>query len=63
MWRSPRIGVLQVFTTPLLDESACNGAHHAQEEADKQDDIDANEGSRGFKGLITKVRRREEGLV
>ena len=47
MWSGPRIGKLFVVITPLLDESTSNGAHGAQEEADKQHDIDANGGTPG----------------
>ena len=42
MWRGPGIGKLLVFITPFLDESTSNCAHHAQKEAEKQNDIDAN---------------------
>ena len=36
------MGELQVFTTPQLDKSARQRAHNAQEEAEKQHDVDAN---------------------
>ena len=42
MWGGPWIGKLLVLVTPLLDESTSNSAHHAQEEAEKQHDIDAD---------------------
>jgi hypothetical protein len=42
------ISKLQVFITPLLDESACHSADHAQEEAEKQDEIDANGETSGY---------------
>ena len=42
VWSGPGIGKLLVFIAPLLDESTANRAHHAQEEAEKQHDIDAN---------------------
>ena len=42
MWSGPGIGKLLVVVTPLLDESTSNSAHHAQEEAEEQHDIDAN---------------------
>jgi hypothetical protein len=48
MWGRPGIGKLQVFITPLLDKSACHCAHNAQEEAEKQHDIDANRGTAGY---------------
>jgi hypothetical protein len=35
------IGKLLVVFTPFLDESTSNRTHHAQEEAEKQQDIDA----------------------
>jgi hypothetical protein len=47
VWCGPGIGKLLVVITPLLDESTSNRAHHAQEEAEKQHDIDANGGTRG----------------
>ena len=34
--------MLQVFIAPLLDKSTCHRAYDAQEEAEKQHDIDAN---------------------
>ena len=37
----PGMGKIQVFITPLLDESTSNRAHRAQKEAEKQHDIDA----------------------
>jgi len=55
MWGTAGVGILHVFVTPLLDKSASHRAHHAQEEADKQDDIDANGDTRGIEGLIVKV--------
>jgi hypothetical protein len=45
VWSGPGIGKLLVFIAPLLDESTSNRAHHAQEEAEKQHDIDANGGT------------------
>lgn len=48
VWCSPRIGKLLVFITPLLDESTSDRAHHAQEEAQKQHDIDAKGGALGY---------------
>ena len=47
MWSVSGVGELLVVITPLLDESASNRAHHAQEEAEKQHDIDANGASWG----------------
>jgi hypothetical protein len=47
VWCGPGIGKLLVFIAPLLDESTSNRAHYAQEEADKQHDIDANGGTLG----------------
>jgi hypothetical protein len=43
MWSTPGIGELQVFIAPLLDKSASHCAHDAQEEAEKQHDVDAND--------------------
>lgn len=48
MWGCLGIGKLQVFIAPLLDKCACHCAHNAQEEADKQHDIDANGGTLGY---------------
>jgi hypothetical protein len=59
VWSRPGIGKVLVFTTPLLDKSAGYRAHDAQEEADKQHDIDANGVT--FVGLLTISR--EERLV
>ena len=42
VWSGPGICKHLVVVTPLLDESASNRAHHAQEEAEKQHGIDAN---------------------
>ena len=47
MRSGPGIGELLVVVTPLLDESTSNRAHHAQKEAEKKHDIDANGGTRG----------------
>jgi len=58
MWGTAGVSILHVFVTPLLDKSASHSAHHAQEEAEKQDDIDANSDTRGIEGLIVKVCRR-----
>ena len=58
MWGTAGVGILHVFVTPLLDKSASHSAHHAQEEAEKQDDIDANGNTRRIEGLIVKVCRR-----
>ena len=50
----PGIGKLQVFVTPLLNESACHCAHNAQEKAEKQHDVDANGGTLGYsRGRLT----------
>jgi hypothetical protein len=48
MWSSPGIGKLHVFITPLLDKSASHCARNAQEEADKEHDVDANGGTVGY---------------
>jgi len=53
MWGHAGIGKLQVFVTPLLDKSACHCAHNAQEEAEKQHDIDANGGTLGYSHRLT----------
>ena len=54
MWSRPGEGKLQVFITPLLDKSARHRAHDAQEEAEKQHDIDANGATWGtIRGLLT----------
>jgi hypothetical protein len=58
MWGMAGVGILHVFVAPLLDKSASHRAHHAQEEAEKQDDIDANGDTRRIEGLIVKVCRR-----
>ena len=42
MWSFTRISKHLVFNIPLLDKSAGHRAHDAQEEAEKQHDIDAN---------------------
>jgi len=47
VWSGPGIGKLLVVITPLLDESTSNRAHHAQEEAEEQHDINANSGTWG----------------
>ena len=47
MWSGPGIGKLLVVVTPLLDESTSYPAHHAEEEAEKHHDIDANGVFRG----------------
>jgi hypothetical protein len=58
------MGKLQVFIAPLLDKSACHRAHDAQEEAEKQYDIDANGDTWGTtSGLLTISTGREESLV
>lgn len=51
MWSGPGIGKPLVFITPLLDESTSDRAHHAQEEAEKQHDIDAN-GATSIRGAL-----------
>jgi hypothetical protein len=54
VWSRSRVGKLEVFITPLLDKSARHCAHDAQEEAEKQYDIDANGATwRGIRGLLT----------
>ena len=55
MWGRPAgIGKLQVYIIPLLDKSACHCAHYAQEEAEKQHDIDTNGGTLWYShGLLT----------
>jgi len=58
MWGTAGVGILHVFVTPLLDKSTSHRAHHAQEEAEKQDDIDANDDTRRIEGLIVEVGRR-----
>jgi hypothetical protein len=53
VWSGMGGGKLLVVITPLLDESTSNRAHHAQEEAEKQRDIDANGGSWGaIRGVL-----------
>jgi len=58
MWGTAGVSILHVFVTPLLDKSASHRAHHAQEEAEKQDDVDANDDTRRIEGLIVEVGRR-----
>ena len=53
MWSRPGIGKVQVFMAPFLDKSAGHRAQDAQEEAEKQHDIDANGVT--FRGLLTIV--------
>jgi hypothetical protein len=59
VWSRPGIGKVLVFITPLLDKSAGHRAYDAQEEAEKQHDIDANGVT--FRGLLTIAR--DESLV
>jgi hypothetical protein len=65
VWSRPGVGKVQVFTTPLLDKSAGHRAQDAQEEAEKQHDIDANGVTsatiRGLQHLLTIAG--EERLV
>jgi hypothetical protein len=42
VWSRPGIGKRLVFITPLLDKSTGHRTHNAQEEAEKQHDIDPN---------------------
>ena len=58
MWGSTGVGILHVFVTPLPDKGTYHGAHDAQEEAEKQHNIDANRNKRRFEGLIGRVGRR-----
>ena len=58
MWGTAGVRILHVFVAPLLDKSASHRAHHAQEEADKQDDVDANDDTRRIEGLIVEVGRK-----
>ena len=53
-----RVGISHVFVTPLMDKSASQGAHHAQEEAEEQDNIDANGELWRMEGLVVNVGRR-----
>ena len=55
MQGSTRVGILHVFATPLLDKSACHSTHYTQEEAKKEDNVDANGDTRRIEGLIAKV--------
>jgi hypothetical protein len=59
VWSCPWIGKLLVFITPLLDKSTGHRTHNAQEEAEKQYDIDAN----GVTWGITRTIARDEYLV
>jgi hypothetical protein len=62
VWSRSGISKLEVFRTPLLDESTGHRTHDAQEEAEKQHDIDANGGTSGtIRALLTIAG--EEGLV
>ena len=53
VWSGLDIGKILVFITPLQDESTSNHAHHAQEEADKQHDIDVNSATTSGKLHLT----------
>jgi hypothetical protein len=55
MWSSTRVCKYHVFMTPLLDKSAGHSAHNTQEEAEKEDNVDANGNTRRIEGLIVKV--------
>ena len=54
MWSGLGIGILLVVFTPLLGESTSNRAHYAQEEAEKQQFIDAKGATwGGIRGVLT----------
>ena len=58
MWGSTGVGILHVFVTPLPNKGTYYGTHDAQEEAEKQHDIDAHRNKRRFEGLVGRVGRR-----
>ena len=54
MWSSPGVGVLHVFVAPLPDKGTCHGAHHAQEEAEEEDNIDTDADIRRSGRLVAR---------
>jgi len=57
--RGAKLGILQVFSRPLLDQCGHEGARQSEEETYKHEDVDANGHSRG---LELRASRGDSGV-